>query len=195
MLLFVLAFLCGCQNMVPVTHGMLREVPQTANRSIQAADLGENVRKEPPNRIGTHTFSVFGIPAGTIHPEEPIPDTVHPFVVAALEKAGYTVNDIRGKQAANQPIVRGEIKKFWFAGYSWFWPAVVQSGEIEYRLVLQRPDGTVLWEKTFKGKASGARFASDDGYEPMVEKAMTTVLNGVIEAVSSEEFKSAMKKS
>jgi len=184
----------GCQNMVAVTRGPLVDADQPVSDTIQVADLAENVRKEPPQRVGTHTFTVFGIPAGDINCEQPLPDVVHPFVAETLRKAGYKVTDVRGKKAAREPILRGEITKFWFAGYSWFWPVIVQIGEFKYRLVLQQPNGTVLWEKDLKGDSGGVGFVADVGFDRMVKEATTKVLNQVIGEVTSQEFRNALHK-
>ena len=89
--------------------------------------------------------------------------------------------------------MRGEIQKFWFGGYGWFWPVFIQSGEFKYHLILQKPDGTILWEKTMVGKSGGATVFVDSGFNGLAEKATTKVLNQVIKAVQSEDFLKALK--
>lgn len=191
--LFVLsAGLAGCQNMVPISHSDLK-AGTPVNETIQVDQLAVNARKERPNLIGSHSFTVFAIPMGDINVEKPLPEIMHPYVESALRKAGYSTVDIRGKKAADAPVLRGEIKNFWFAGYSWFWPAFVQGGNIQYHLVLQKPNGTVLWEKLFKSDGIGSSFVADIGYENMITPAMTNLLNQVIAAVQSKEFIAALQ--
>lgn len=183
----------GCQNMVSVRHGPLVEPKTRANLTIQVDELAANVRKERPNHIGTHTFSVLAIPGGDINVDRPLPDIMHPFIVESLEKAGYSVVDVRRKKAANLPVFRGEIKNFWFAGYSWLWPLYIQAGNIKYRMVLQRPDGAVLWEKTLTGRSAGVSGIVDAGYDSIVRTAVTEVLNKVIAEVQSDAFQTALR--
>jgi len=123
-----------------------------------------------------------------------LPEIMHPFVVDALKAAGYSPIDIRGKQAADMPVLRGEIQNFWFAGFSWLWPLYIQGGDIKYRMVLQKPDGTVLWEKTVKSKGMGASFGGDSGYERMVNPTITKVLNQIIDAAQLDDFKRALQQ-
>ena len=78
-LVLVCVFLTGCQNMVEVNHEKLALCETSVKRSIQVDQLAENVRKEPPQRVGTHTFTVFGIPCGSINIADPLPEVLHPY--------------------------------------------------------------------------------------------------------------------
>jgi len=184
----------GCQNMVAVTHGNLKPAVKPANLTIQIDKLAVNARKERPNLIGMHLFTVFGIPVADINVERPLPELIHPFIVESLEAAGYSVVDVREKKVANVPVLRGEIRNFWFAGYSWLWPLYIQGGNMKYCLILQRPDGTVLYEKELSGGSMGVSVLADIGYDALVKSAVTKVLKQIIGEVQSEEFKAALRK-
>ena len=184
----------GCQNMVPLTHSGLKAVDHPANLTIQVDNLAANARKERPNCIGSHSCTVFAIRSGDINVEKPLHEILHPFIEDALRQAGYTPVDVRGKKAADAPVLRGEIRNFWFAGYSWTWPAYVQGGNIQYRLILQKPDGTTLWEKLFKVDEIGAAVVVDSGYDKLACSATTKLLDQVAAAVVADDFKAALQK-
>jgi hypothetical protein len=179
----------GCGQNVLVTHGALNEPKTPVNMTVQVDELAANARKEAPNVIGTVTVTVFGLPTGDAKAAAPLPELVHPFVVEALEKTGYTIVDMRGKKPANVPILRGELRVFWFAVYTWAAPILYFGGNIEYRMVLQKPDGATLWEKVLK--ATSGNVTSWDG---AINSAVTSLLNQIIDEVQTPEFVQALKE-
>lgn len=180
--------IAGCNRQVEISHGPLEAPNSLANFTVQVGDLAANVRKEAPDLVGTQTFSVLGIPVGDVRTEEPLPKVLHPFVVEALETAGYAVVDIRGKKAAEVPVLRGEVRTFWFGLYTWVAPIMYYGGNIEHCLILQSPEGNILWQHSFK--ATAGNVGSWDG---AIRPAVTDVLNQMIKAMASDEFKQAMR--
>ena len=187
--IIVALFTSGCQSSVHLSHENLVGIQSIQpRRSIQAYQLGECVRKELPNTVGTHSFTVFAIPTGTINSDMALPVAVHSFVRVSLVDAGYNVIDISQDNAQNAPIIRGEITNYWLTGYSYFWPIFLQRGKFDYSLIVQMPNGRVLWKKSFEARATDTHVGVDYGYDSLAAKINTDILNKVREAISSSDF-------
>ncbi|MCX5669709.1 MAG: hypothetical protein NTU94_00090 [Planctomycetota bacterium] len=177
-----------CKGEIEVTHGDLDSPKTPVELTVQAGELAVNARKEKPDEIGAMTFTAFAAPTEILTMDPPLPDAIHPLVLEALERAGYSVVDVRRKKTADVPVLRGELKNFWFSVYTWAMPLFYFGGTIEYRLIVQKPDKTILWEKTFSAIGNSVLSSNE-----AIRQAMTTLLNKIIAEVQTEEFKSAVR--
>lgn len=193
---FFMLALVSCQSVVPVQRGTLPEPPVKSTGKIYVGDLTENVRKSPPNKIGNHTVTFFAFPTIPIQPSVPpgMQEAMREHIIAALEKAGYAVVPVTAGEESLNPVLRGEIRKFWFASYWWFYPIALVGGKINLQLILEDPGGSILWEK----KCGGSAFMILPFYAKvdfLVKGAVTNVCKDIIEAVGSDEFKTALTRS
>jgi len=193
---YVLAlFLMGCQGVSPIGVKTFVQPEQQASGKLLVADLAKNVRKEPPNLIGYHTITVFGFRTSPISPAAPLgmQDAMTKHIMSALRTAGYEPVILPPGEKSDSPVLRGEIRKFWFASYWWFWPITVVGGDIKLRLILESPEGEILWEKEYKGGKGGVQFSMAN-VESCIKHAATQVCNKVIEGVTSDEFREALRR-
>jgi len=188
-LCFIVLFLTGCQGVVPVKIKPLKQPEQKAEGTLLVGDLARNVRKEAPNLIGYHTFTVLGLRTVPIRPASPpgMQDAMTEHIKKALRTTGYEVKVVPPGIKQNVPILRGEIHKFWFSSYWWFWPVTMVGGDIKLQLILESPEGKRLWEKECKGGGFMVlpSFANVDF---LVRDAATKICNQVVESISSDEF-------
>jgi hypothetical protein len=186
-------FLTGCQGVVPIQVKPLMPPTQKASGTLLVGDLAKNVRKEAPNLIGYHTITVFGLRTVSIRPATPpgMQEAMIKHIKNALRTAGYDVKSVPRGVRPDGPILHGEVRKFWFSSYWWFWPVTFVGGDIELQLILESPEGTKLWEKECKGGAFMLlpSFASVDF---LVRDSATKVCNEVVKAVTSDEFRRAL---
>lgn len=106
----------------------------------------------------------------------------------ALRVAGYTVRTVASEAAEpDGAVLKGHVDKFWFSNYTWLFPFVPTWGDIEITLMLQSSTERSLWSHSFKGHGFSANFFN--GYTSAAGKAMTTVLNEMISAFTSDEFR------
>ena len=178
-----------CKGEIVVSHGKLDSPSVPVNMTVQIDELAANNRREKPDEVGATTFTVAALPTGTITTDPAIPRTLHSFVVEALETAGYSVVDMRGKEVAQAPLLRGELKNFWFSVYTWAAPLIYCGGTMELRLIMQKPDKTVIWERSYKTNGNGLFSLNDP-----IKQAVTKVLNRIIADVQKEGFKASLQR-
>ena len=182
--------LAGCQGVAPVEIKSLTPPEKKAQGVLLVGDLARSVRKETPDVIGYHTITFFAIRTSPIHPLLPLgmQDAMTEHIKKALQMSGYKVKVVPPGVEPNGPILRGEIRKFWFSSYWWLWPITMVGGDIKLQLILESPDGTRLWEKECKGSAFMIlpSFANVDF---LIKDAATSVCNQVIESVTSDTFR------
>lgn len=191
---FLALFLAGCQGVTPIEVKRFKLPGQKAHGELLIGDLAKNVRKEPPNLIGYHTVTVFGVKTTPIHPATPpgMQNAMTKHIKNALRTAGYQVTVVPPGTKPEGPVLRGEIRKFWFSSYWWLWPITIVSGDIKLQLILESPEGEILWEKECKG-SSGTVAPSFANVDSRVKDATTQVCNKVINAVTSDEFRRALE--
>ena len=186
-------FLAGCQGVTPIEVKAFKLPEQKAHGELLIGDLAKNVRKEPPNLIGYHTATVAGVKTTPIQPASPpgMQNAMTEHIKNALRAAGYQLMVVPPGTKPEGPVLRGEIRKFWFSSYWWFWPITIVSGEIKLQLILESPEREILWEKECKG-SSGTVAPSVANVDSRIKDATTQVCNKVIEAVTSDEFRQAL---
>ena len=65
------------------------------------------------------------------------------------------------------------------------------SGSVE--LTLQKPDGKVLYDRSSHGSGNSYCLTGECAFGTATKEALTEVINKIVEACSSEEFRQALK--
>lgn len=108
----------------------------------------------------------------------------------AVQQAGYRVSVVGTQGSAGTRLLKCQVDNFSFNNYTWLFPYVPTWGDIDLTLRLQRPGRQIAWQESFHGHGFSANFF--DGYSGAANKAMTQILNGVVQAVASDEFHNAL---
>jgi len=143
--------------------------------------------------IGKHTFSLFAIPVGNINADvtTPVQPSFDHAVRDALKAAGYDPRPA-SEAPAGSPILKGEIRQCYFWSYMWFWPVIVQGGEVKVALLVDRPGHSVVWQDQFKRYAPGAAFGGSFGFDIMAKDALTKLVGDIAQGCASEKFRAAV---
>jgi len=189
---FLVFLLAGCQGVVPIQVKPFKQPERKVIKMMYVGDLARNVRKEAPRTIGYHTLTIFAIRTFPIRPTTPpgMQDAMTEHIKSALRTAGYDITVVPSNAKHAGPVLRGEIRKFWFSSYWWFWPVTCVGGDIKMQLILEDPQGKTLWEKECKGGGFMV-LPSIANVDFLVKDAATQVCNKVIRAVTSESFRNA----
>jgi hypothetical protein len=192
----------GCQQYAKVTWDSPKAVAVDKKVPLMVSDLSKLNRQsqlyEPKPQgesIGKHTFTVFAIPVGNLNADTstPIKRSFDRAVREAVQAAGYELVEA-DKAHPDSPVLRGEVLACWWWSYSWTWPFNVQGGENKVLLVLETPDGTVLWKKEFSRIEPGIGLGGSYGFDLMIKWSMTKLLEDIVAGCSSDEFKAALAK-
>lgn len=193
-------WLGGCQQSVKIAWDPPANLPVATHTPLRVETLCKDCRdpqlhQEHPTGeiIGMHTWSLFALPGGTMNadPETPLMPSFNKALRETVQSAGYDLQESSASAQSDKPVLRGELHSCWWWSYAYTWPANIEGGEIKVVLFLQKPDGTVLWTKTFKRNQPGVGVGGSYGFEIMVKAAMTNLLKDVQDAVSAEDFKKA----
>lgn len=184
----------GCQQTAELQWDPPKQLSQERT-PIYVKDLADSRSaewgKSGGEAIGKHTFSVFAIPAGNINADSrtPVLPSYTNAIRDALIAAGYKVQSA-SQAPAGVPILVPELNECHFWSYTWFWPIIVQGGQVTMRLRLEQPDGPALWNKEFKAYAPGASVGASLGFDGMVRGANSKVINDIAAECSGAEFRS-----
>jgi hypothetical protein len=189
--------LMGCVGIggtqVQIAHDALSTPKQSFPDSIvmQKSADDDHVRA----RIGHATVTVFSIESGDVTSTTPLTEEVVTQVRQAVESLGYQVTLVDSTHPVPNPssILKVRINKYYFQNYNWFWPIVPTWGSIALELTLQNPDGKVLYHRSFSGSGNSYCLTGDCAFGAATKEALTEVLNKIVAACSSEEFRHALK--
>jgi hypothetical protein len=151
--------------------------------------------------FGTVTSTVFLLPVGRIDSRIPLQEALVWEVASALEAAGYKVMMVEAgvshAHVDKWPSLRVVIEEFKFRNDSYVYPVIPTRGEVALRMKARDAGGRVVFDQTFR--ASVASYCStpflvtlltfDCAFANAVNEAMTEVLNSILAAVSSDEFR------
>jgi hypothetical protein len=178
---------------VQIAHDALSTPKQSFPDSIvmQKSADDDHVRA----RIGHATVTVFSIESGDVTSTTPLTEEVVTQVRQAVESLGYQVTLVDSTHPVPNPssILKVRINKYYFQNYTWFWPIVPTWGSIALELTLQNPDGKVLYHRSFSGSGNSYCLTGDCAFGAATKEALTEVLNKIVAACSSEEFRHALK--
>ena len=130
--------------------------------------------------IGKHTFTVFAIPVGNINADATTP-VLRSYACAlsdALKAAGYEPCP-ESKAPAGSRILVPELSECYFWSYTWFWPIIMQGGQVTMHLKVEGANKQLVWEKNFKAYSPGASAGGSFGFDDMVLRSANTRVGGV----------------
>lgn len=181
----------GCQTSTTIAWKTPEKRAGT-QRDVVATELGGYYRKKP-RKVGRHTITVFAIPTIPIHAKGPVKDAFNKAVASALSSANYDV-EFEDGPPSGESWLKGDVTKFSYWSYMWFWPIMFEGGTIRYELVLNDENGDAVWSKKFKAGSFWVTIGGAYGYNKKIRKAMTRLLRDIEEATSSDEFQAALNK-
>ncbi len=193
-LVMIFIWLTGCGGVIPLTHHPLNSPKQQFSDVLLLQESVNDVR-EDQNAIGRTTITVFAITSGYIHTQTEFKQKIVELVSQALETIGYHVNivGLKGISTTNSPIVKIEVDEFWFKDYTYFWPIVPTWGSIGLSLIVERPNGQIIFNQTFAGKGNSFCLLADEcAFKTATSEALTDVLNQIVQELSGKKFHSAL---
>jgi hypothetical protein len=178
---------------VQIAHGALSTPKQSFSESIVIQKSAEDRRVR--GRIGHATMTLFAIESGDVTSTAPMTEEVVTQVKQALESLGYQVTLMDSTHPVPNPssILKVRINEFYFKNYNWIWPIVPTWGSIALELTIENPDGKVLYDKSFRGSGNSYCLTGGCAFGAATKEALTEVLNKIVEACSSEEFRQVLK--
>ena len=153
-------------------------------------------------RVGWGRLSMFAIPTVPIFvvdDSKPGPTNTRAQIAnrevmrqvrRALVHAGYEVKD--AEPGAGRRL-ECHIEKFRFSNYTWLIPIVPTWGSARITASVRGVGGEALWSQTFEGGGFTLLFV--DGYSGAANQAMKKVLNAMVPAFQTPEFKAAISGS
>jgi hypothetical protein len=138
---------------------------------------------------------LFAIESGDVTSTAPLTEEVVTQVKQALESLGYQVTLVDSMHPVPNPfsILKVGINEFYFKNYNWIWPIVPTWGSIALDLTLHKPDGKMVYCKLFRGSGNSFCLTGECAFGAATKEALTEVLNKIVGACSSEEFRQALK--
>jgi hypothetical protein len=178
---------------VQIAHDALSTPKQSFSESLITQKSADDGRVG--GRIGHATATLFAIESGDVTSTAPLTEEVVTQVKQALESLGYQVTLVDSTHPVPYPssILKVRINEFYFKNYNWLWPIVPTWGSIALELTLQNPEGKVLYDRSFHGSGNSYCLTGECAFGTATKEAMTEVLNKIVEACSSEEFRQALK--
>lgn len=149
---------------------------------VRVAESAEGV----PELIGRSTVTLFAIPASKLRAEGG-PERIMAAFARSLESAGYRPEPT--SQSAPRPRLTCQVSKLRFSSYSWFFPAIITSGQIELSLALVDEAGKALWSKSYATNCK--KTTSGDTFDRRVNEAFHTILAEAEKDFGSEAFREA----
>src|SRR4029077_10428465 len=189
--------LMGCVGsggtQVQIAHDALSTPTHSFSESIVMQKSADDGRMG--GRIGHATFSLFAIESGDVTSTVPLTEEVATQVSQALESLGYQVTLVDSTHPAPNPSssLKVRINEFYFKNCNWLWPIVPTWGSIALELTLHNPDGRLVYEKLFSGSGNSFCLTGGSAFGAATKEALTKVLNKIVVACSSEEFRQALK--
>ncbi len=141
-------------------------------------------------RVGWGRFTVFAIPIVPIYVMGDDGQTFMRQVRDALEVAGYEPIAVSPGEAVDAPVLYCKFGDTSFSNYTWLFPFVPTWGSITATATLVQPDGTILWSQQFTGDGFTANFFN--GYNSSAKQSVTEILNAMILALVTEDFRLAL---
>ena len=153
-------------------------------------------RRGAPDRIG-HRYTLCLLPdiGGGVYAIDPVGIEIVRQVKEALESVGYhvTLTDVPYSDPLPAKLLKIQINELYFknCGLHFFtW------GNISLTLTLTSHEGKVLFVATAQedGQSMLGGFMEWRGFTEAVKKSLTGVLNQIVTASSTEEFRQALKR-
>ncbi len=184
---------CGASHQMSLAHDVLATPPHRFSDHIVMQEQAVD-RREDTSRIGQKTATLFAIPNGSVETTSVVGIEVVMQVKEALESAGYQITLAGAPFSGPLPtnILRVQINEFHFKNYNWLAPLFITWGNITLTLTLENPEGKVLFARTFQQGGNSYR-PFEGGFDVAIKEALTKILNQIVTASSTEEFRQALK--
>lgn len=168
----------GCT--ATLQHGKIYTSPMADKGPMGVNQHAENVKEH----IGWGTLTIFAIPVCPVtlsgNPDSDLMNQIRD----AVEHAGYKVQMVDSANAAGTlPVLSCKVDKFKFRNYTWLFPIVFNWGTIQLHVTITAPDGHVMWDKTYTGKANGMY-----DFNPTVNSALDNILNELSSDLANAQF-------
>lgn len=196
-LLVLLSFAAGCQTSVPirVNTGNLIKPTSPTDLEITMLSKAKDIRSQSPDQVGRHTASFLMIPGFTVTADkEHLDEAIAKRVKETLSSAGYAVSTVESLDQASGPVLVVQIDDLKNYLFSWLYPFAITWGKMELSLHLTTPEANELWQANLAG-GSGVMpsFLYMSGFETRVASDLTSNMNQLITAVSSDEFRERLQ--
>jgi hypothetical protein len=192
-LLLVLLPLAACT--IALKDGPLDGLQAASAGALQTAPSAVGI----PGRVGWARITLFAIPVAPIFVVDgSTPSStntraeianreVMKQVRRALAHAGYEVTD--APPAATGRSLECNVERFKFNNYTWMVPIVPAWGSARLTLTVRDSAGAALWTQSFEG--DGFSLNPFDGFSGAANQSMREILNAMVPAFQSPEFRSA----
>lgn len=183
-----------CQTTAPVKVGKLVTPERPANTDIVMLSQATDARKNPSDKIGRHTISVFMIPGpGVVIRGEHLEEAIAARCADALNQAGFRVSMVENLEDATSPVLAVQIDFVRNYSFTWLYPLALTGGSMKLSLVLFSPESEILWKKDL-GKHGGgmASLFYISGFTASLKSEVTGSMNEIIKVTTSDEFLAAL---
>lgn len=177
-------------------HGKLDQPAQTCSGTINISKSAVGSERKPKGasgRVGWGRFTVFAIPVVPIYVTGDGNTEVMNQIQAALTQVGYKVETTDGSGVGTGKVLVCKVDEFKYNNYTWIFPFVPTWGRIKLDVSLMGPDQRVLWNRQFEGQATSWLWFCN-AYSRAAKASTTEILNNMISAFSSDEFRAALAK-
>ncbi len=192
----LLALLCSLGCTIALKDVPLAGEPAQGAGALRAAESTTGI----PGRVGWGRVTLFSIPAVPIFvvdASKPSAENTRAQIAnrevmkqvrRALVHAGYAVG-AGGEGAAAGRTLECDVERFRFNNYTWFVPIVPAWGSARATVTLRSAEGASLWSQSFEG--DGFSLNPFDGFSSAANQSMREILDAMVSAFESPEFRSA----
>jgi hypothetical protein len=176
---------------IPLSHDVLAMPQQRFSEHIIMQKEADD-RRGADGRIG-HQFFLGLLPFEGVVTTNPVGIEIVMQVKEALESAGYhvTLAEMPYSDPFPANILKIQIKEFDFKNFDLLFRTW---GNIRLTLTLANHEGKVLFTTTVQEYGQSTHWHYTEGYAEAVKRSFTGVLNQIVTAASTEEFRQALKR-
>lgn len=190
----LLPFGSGCT--ISMKHGQLASPAKMCSETVRVsrAAIGSQDRpKGAKGRAGWGRFTIFAIPVVPVFVTGDGNADVMNGIQDALSQTGYKVEVADPPQSGSDKILVCKVTKMRYNNYTWLFPIVPTWGETCLDVSLMDGEQKTLWNRQFSSRATSFWWFIN-AYTHAAKKNNTRILNDMISACSSEEFRVALAK-
>ena len=192
-----LALVMGSGCTITMHHGNLTPPGQACSGTIKVAQKAvgtEHQKKGASGRVGWGRFTIFAIPIVPVYMVGGDGNTqVANQIKDAVTTAGYQVEMVEGPSPACGAVVVTKVDHLKYNNFTWIFPFVPTWGRMKLDVSLMGADQRILWNRQFEAKATNWAWFLN-GYSKATKSCTTKILNNMISAFSSDEFRNALAK-
>ena len=193
-----LSLVLGSGCTITMHHGKLTPPAQACSGTVKVAQKAtgtEHQRKGASGRVGWGRFTIFAIPVVPIFMVGGDGNTqVVNQIKDAVTEAGYQVEMVEGPGPGCGPVLVSKVDHLKYNNYTYIFPFVPTWGRMKLDVSLLGADQRILWNRQFEARATDWAWFLN-GYSRATKSCTTEILNNMISAFSSDEFRNALAKS